>query len=194
MNATEIEKEFEKKSRINNPTSVNWDIVKSAKYRDKFFEISGDDEVDALLHRKAIDILNHRDNTEFEDMHLIHLGTKQVVGSQTHSSIAQEINYNDSLKTANKRYIGNTLISIHNHPYNLPPSGEDIESNYYHEYRLGVIVCHNGSLYIYQSSVRVTVALLEYQVVLNKKPPYNMAEDDAYRSALLKYGVRLEER
>ena len=67
----EQEKEDEKNARKNQPTSVNWNHVRSPEYRAKFNGITDNSEVNSTLYKKALDILEHRQNTEMEDMHLI---------------------------------------------------------------------------------------------------------------------------
>ena len=145
------EQEDEKNARKNQPTSVNWDYVKSQEYRDKFSSITDDDKVNRVLYNKAIDILRHRQNTDFEDMHLIDSGTGKVVATQAHSKTPHMVNYNDEMKQAVKKYKGR-LITIHNHPNSLPPSGPDFASNYNRDYELGVVVAHNGDVYVYNNN------------------------------------------
>ena len=145
----ESELESEKKARKNKETSVNWDAVNFAEYRKKFDGITGDKEVDSLIHQKALDILSHRNNTYFEDMYLIDTKSKKVVASQTHSILSQSVDYNEELTNATSKYPSHSLISIHNHPLSSPPSGSDIYSNAQRKYLKGVIPCHNGDVYVY---------------------------------------------
>ena len=54
------------------------------------------------------------------------------------------------MKRAVKKYSGK-LVTIHNHPNSLPPSGSDFASNYGRDYKLGVVVAHNGDIYVYNN-------------------------------------------
>lgn len=44
-----------------------------------------------------------------------------------------------------------TLISLHNYPNSTPISGSDLLSTSKRKYKKGVIVCHNGDVYIYKA-------------------------------------------
>ena len=144
------EKEDEKNAHKNQPTSVNWDYVKSQEYRDKFRSITDNDKANETLHDKAIHILEHRQNTELEDMYLIDSETGKVVATQVNSQTPHLVDYNDGMLQAIKKYPGR-LISIHNHPNSMPPSGSDFVSNYGRDYKLGVVVAHNGDIYVYNN-------------------------------------------
>ena len=84
-------------------------------------------------------------------MHLIAGKTGKVVASQTHSQTPHLVDYNDEMKQAVKKYSGQ-LVTIHNHPNSLPPSGSDFASNYGRAYKLGVVVAHNGDIYVYNNN------------------------------------------
>lgn len=188
-----VASEKEKTSRKNNLTSVNFDIVESTDYKDKFMGITGDNKLDNLLCDKTRDILKHRSNTSKEDMYLIDTETKSVVGVQRHSVLEQEIEYNKSLLDAIKQHKPYTLISIHNHPESKPPSGSDLQSCGDRYYRKGIIGCHNGDVYIYQTGKKpFTSKLFDLTVAKYISNGYN--EIEAYEAALKQfeknYGIR----
>ena len=62
-------------------------------------------------------------------MCLIDSSTGKIVGRQSSSLSYFGIEYNDSLINAIAQKPPNTLISIHNHPTNSPPTGSDFVSN-----------------------------------------------------------------
>lgn len=192
-------KEAERKSKLGNPNSVNFDVINSAEYRKKFDGISGDTATDNLICQKSKDILTHRNNSYCEDMYLIDTVSQKVVGVQTHSKLPQEVVYNDSLKSALKKHPPNTLISIHNHPESKPPSGSDFYSCGIRKYKKGIICCHNGDVYVYQTGKKpFTAVLFDKTVDKYKRMPYNMNEKDAYIATLKQfekdYGIKWEMR
>lgn len=191
--------ESEKRSKVGNPNSVNFNVVNSSEYRMKFNGISGNTKIDDLICQKSRDILKHRNNTYFEDMYLIDSVSGKVVGVQTHSSIPQEVVYNDSLKSALKKYPSRTLISLHNHPESKPPSGSDLYSCGMRKYQKGVICCHSGDVFVYQTGNKpFTANLFDKTVDKYRRMPYNMVERDAYIYALKQferdYGIKWEVR
>lgn len=140
---------------------VNWDAVNSKEYREKFDAIPGIDEATRdVLCQKSRDMLKHRDSTDVEDMYLIDPRSGKVAASQTKSeyyAVTEEdkyskVNYNKSLYDAIKQTPNGVLISIHNHPESLSPSGDDFASLGAHGYRFGIVACHDGSLYYYYAT------------------------------------------
>lgn len=191
--------ESEKRKKIGNDNSVNFSVVNSAEYRKKFDGITDDPEINDLLCKKARDILNHRNNTYYEDMYLIDTASKKVVGAQTHSKTIQEITYNKSLFQAVKKYPPKSLISIHNHPESKPPSGSDFSSCGHRKYLKGIVCCHNGTIFTYQVGNKPFNAyLFDKTVDKYKKMYYNMSEEDAYIATLKQfekdYGIKWEKK
>lgn len=189
--------EMEMSKRRNQPTSINRELIFSPEYVEKFNGISGNKETDELICKKARDMLTHRNNTLYEDMYLFDEKTKMVVGTQTHSNKIQEVVYNESLERAVKKYKEYSLISLHNHPESKPPSGSDFASCGGRKYKKGIICCHNGDVYIYQSGKKpFTAKLFDITVDKYKKRGYN--EYDAYEETLKQfqrdYGIRWEKR
>ncbi|MBR1750836.1 MAG: hypothetical protein IJ740_08160 [Ruminococcus sp.] len=188
--------EREKSSRENLPTTINKEYIMSAEYKNKFYGITSDRKTDELICKKSRDMLLHRNNTYYEDMYLFDINDG-VVGTQTHSKLTQEVTYNASLNSAIKKYPEYSLISLHNHPESKPPSGDDLASNGKHKYKLGLICCHNGDVYIYQAGDKpFTANLFDATVDKYKKRGYN--EYNAYIEALeqfkIDYGIRWEKR
>ncbi|MFR0812507.1 MAG: hypothetical protein ACLSIK_21105 [Enterocloster clostridioformis] len=99
-------------------------------------------------------MLTHRNGTNREDMYLLDKSSGRIIGAQTASKMEYEVVYNGSLKKAIKESAPYSLISIHNHPTNIPPSGSDFVSAGFRKYGLGVVVCHNGDVYVYEAGDR----------------------------------------
>lgn len=161
--AVRIDGEREKRSKRDQANSVDWKIVNSAEYRKKFSVLFDDEIIADRVYKKSIDILKHRDGTDFEDMYLIDPETKKVVASQTktetipvryESDRHQHVIYNQEMKRAIKKSKPKTLITIHNHPESYPPSGSDFSSAFRNEYGYGIIACHNGDVYGYKVGKR----------------------------------------
>lgn len=184
--------EQEKSSKKDKEYSVIWENVNSKEYRDKFKEIYEDEKVQKTLHVKAIDILRHRQGTDYEDMHLINRFTGKTEASQTkveyEKNIPDELKhnqiwYNSEIKRAISKTHEKTFITVHNHPDNKPPSGGDFEGAFRNGYYAGISVCHNGTIYYYKvGKKRFTGTLYDATVDKYKKLGYN--EDKAYELTL----------
>lgn len=129
---------------------VDLEYIRSPKYRKKFEQITDNPEVNRSIYQRAKAMLTHRNGTNYEDMYLLDSASGHIVGMQTSSKTDYEVVYNDSLQDAIKKSDPYSLISIHNHPTNIPPSGSDFASAGFRKYRMGIIACHNGDVYVYQ--------------------------------------------
>lgn len=108
--------------------SVDLDYISSKEYHNKFKGITGNSKIDEQIFKQSKAMLTHRNKTDKENMCLIDSRTGDIVGRQAHSETDFGIDYNDSLNNAIKNNPKDTLISIHNHPTNNPPTGSDIVS------------------------------------------------------------------
>lgn len=190
--------EQEKSSRKNQISSVNWNYIKSKKYREKFDHISNNQEVNQNIYKKAMDMLKHRNNTDYEDMYLFDAITGKVIAAQTHSSAILGVIYNENIKRVLMKSKPNTLISVHNHPRNTPPSGGDFVSSARNKYKQGIIVCHNGDIYLYKAGKKpFTSGLFDRKVIEYQGRPYYLDEKEAYIKVLNQfkeeYGIQWEE-
>ena len=190
--------ETEKVSRKNNHNSVNWDIIKSKEYKDKFNRITNNSIINNLLYKKTMNILKHRNNTDYEDMYLIDSIEAKVVAAQTHSDKTETVSYNDELKRAILKSKEETLISIHNHPNSMPPSGGDFNAAFNYSYKKGIVICHNGSIFVYEKG-KTIFSNLEYELLVakHKSRDYTISEYDALIRALdelkEKYKIKYKE-
>lgn len=75
----------------------------------------------------------------------------EVVAKEIDSRIERKILYSDATKRIIETYknsLDKTLITIHFHPSSFPPSIDDFMANYDNDYTLGLVVCHNGSIFV----------------------------------------------
>ena len=193
--------EQEKKSSINDWTTEKT-VIGTKEYRDKFAGITDSQDVNERLYIKAIDILDHRDGTDYEDMHLISIIDGTVKGTQTKveyfESVPEELRhqhvwYNESLNSAIKNNPRRSLISLHNHPGSLPPSGADFKSQFDNGYLGGVIACHDGTVYYYEVGKKYFSGTL-YDMTVDKYKKQGYSETDAYIMTLEQfvtdYGIK----
>lgn len=133
---------------------VDLEYIKSTEYKEKFKQITDRPEVNESIYQRTKAMLTHRNGTNREDMYLLDKSSGRIIGAQTASKMEYEVVYNGSLKKAIKESAPYSLISIHNHPTNIPPSGSDFVSAGFRKYGLGVVVCHNGDVYVYEAGDR----------------------------------------
>lgn len=149
-----IEAEEQRTGR-NKETSINHTYIESGEFRKKFDSISDDKDLNKLIYTLAKKMLIHRSGTLYEDMYWIDYDDCDVVAKEINSRIERKIIYSDATKKVIEEYKqsqNKTLITIHSHPSSFPPSIDDFIANYDNDYSLGLVVCHNGSIFIYAAS------------------------------------------
>ncbi len=183
--------EHEKNTEYIEKCPVDFGYIYSPEYREKFNNITDNSDVNNLLYKKALDMLEHRHNTPYEDIHLISYEKVAVVASNTYSKTPHIIEHHITIDNAVKRSKIGDIIGIHNHPSNLPPSGADLSTAFNRGYKTGVIVCHNGDIYIYNQKKAISANIYDLTVEKYRKRRYNTV--DAYNETMKelkeRYGV-----
>ncbi len=143
----------------NKDTLINNTYINSGDYRNKFDKITDNKNVNRILYAKAKEMLKHRSGTMLEDMYWINCDTGEVVINAINEKTERMIRYTDAI---NKAIRGKeNLITLHTHPNSMPPSIADFNSAFKHKYKLGLIICHNGSVYAYKSDQEITSGIYE---------------------------------
>lgn len=173
------ELEQQRKGRNKN-TIIDYNYISSNRYRKKFDYISNDKKLNKLLYKIAKKMLLHRLGTEYEDMYWIDLINGKIVCKITDSKYKKKILYTTTIKKMIKK--SENLLTIHTHPDSFPPSIDDINSNYDHNYEIGIVICHDGRVYMYSAEERINVNYYKLTVEDYLKNGYN--EDTAQIEAL----------
>lgn len=171
--------EQQRKGR-NKETIVNSAYINSGEYKRKFDNIADNAELSRLLYKLAKNMLIHRSGTEFEDMYWIDLDEIRVIAEETNSLVKKRIIYSN--KIIKKNQSCKNIITIHSHPDSFPPSIADFNSNYDHNYVVGIVACHNGKLYMYSANERINEDYYKLVVEGFLKIGYN--EEEAQIKAL----------
>lgn len=173
------ELEQQRKGRNKN-TIIDYNYISSNRYRKKFDYISNDKKLNKLLYKIAKKMLLHRSGTEYEDMYWIDLINGKIVCKITDSKYKKKILYTTTIKKTIKK--SENLLTIHTHPDSFPPSIDDINSNYDHNYEIGIVICHDGRVYMYSAEEKINVNYYKLIVEDYLKNGYN--EDTAQIEAL----------
>ena len=187
-----------KHTNTTSENTVDLDYINSEDYKSKFKTITDNKKVNEALYKQAKAALTHRNGTDKEDMWLINSKTGRIEGKQTNSKSDYGVEYNNSMKNAIKRNGPDSLISLHNHSTNNPPTGSDLYSNAKKKYALGVVVTHNGRVYSYKAGEKPFFASsFDKRVDKYRGIEYNMSEEDAITQSLKdfakEYGIEWRE-
>lgn len=110
-----------------------------------------------MLYSKAKEMLRHRSGTMIEDMYWFDSSTGKVVASTLNQTKEGKIIYSPALRKKLKK--SKNLTAMHTHPQSMPPSIADFNSAFRHGYSMGIIICHDGTVYIYKSNQEVNERL-----------------------------------
>lgn len=177
--------------------TVDLEYINSDEYKQKFDGLTGEPKVDKQLYSQAVAQLTHRNGTYGEDLTLINAKTGTVEGRQSNSSSENGVEYNSSLNKAIADNPPYSLISIHNHPTNNPPTGSDLASNGGRKYKLGVVVTHDGRVFTYKAGNKPFLAKsFDNTVDKNHSKGYNEYEAivETLKQYQRDYGIEWSER
>lgn len=196
INISLEEIEDQRKGR-NKATSVDMSYINSGEYRRKFDKITYSSKLNRLLYEKAKEMLKHRSGTEHEDMYWFDLDNECVLCHKLDETNLKEIRHTKAITKKLERC--NRVLAMHTHPHSMPPSAEDFNCFVQAGYDRGVILCHDGTVYIYSAEKEVSKELMEFYINANYKE-YNdekiaqiMALDKFEKIGLVKYREVSEE-
>lgn len=149
---------YEKERKIkfgNKATRIDRKYIESQEYRMRFRGITDDPKVDDIVCKYSRQILDHRNNTEFEDLVLLDYDTGRFISVLNTNDIENAVGtyteeFQIRIDEAHKR--GKRILAIHNHPNGLPPSADDCSSAFNQNYFKGVVIGHNGCIYEYEKT------------------------------------------
>lgn len=125
-------------------------------------------------------MLLHCSGTRYEDMYWIDLDTLQIIAKEISRTAEKKIVYSNATLRTIPKYPN--LLTIHSHPDSFPPSIDDFNSNFDHGYIIGIVVCHNGKIYMYSSNERINENY--YNMVVEDYLKNGYTEDEAQIQAL----------
>lgn len=174
--------ESEKSVKIDSKYSNKVDLgyINSKEYKEKFSKISNNETLNNEIYKRTKTILNHRNNTDKEDLCILNAKTGQLVALKSNNKKDLEVHYDKKLLELIKNSPRGTFISIHNHPNNLLPTGSDFVSCGSKGYAFGIVVGHDGSVYKYKHGDKAfRKEFLDSKVEKIRKMSYNSTYKEA---------------
>lgn len=148
----------------NRQTIVSKSFFTSSALKNKIDRLGESSKVNRSIYRGVKDMLIHRSGTEFEDLMFIHSETGESIIRKDYN-VVRTVAPNKKMK----RMIAdnpNKVIGIHNHPNSSPPSAPDLIVAYNRKYKYGVVVGHDGTIFVYR--VDKPLDRMMYKVFLDK--------------------------
>ena len=138
--------------------TVSFNALDAEGFVEKFRGITGNEEVDNAIYESAVEILEHRSGTRYEDIHFIFIDkhTGMSIHKLTTCDEIDGVHYDEETweKIAEAHKKNQEIIAIHNHPGGLPPTLDDGSSAYSNDYVKGVAVGHNLEVWTYGKANR----------------------------------------
>lgn len=137
--------------------AVDWSIIQSNAYSERFTALSDNKQVTSAIETRAKWALNNRDGLNTEEIYAISLFDGHEVGRITNqqipSAVRRTVKFTSKLDAADSS--GEKILLLHNHPKGLPPSIPDINALYRNKNVVGITIGHNGSIYYYTRPVKM---------------------------------------
>ena len=135
-----------------NAFSVNYKLVNSKAYHDKFESLDLPKDVGESLYKWTGEILNDTDGTPFERMVAIDIRTgEHVADTMKYNPRKFEVTFNSEDQEKILQHKG-FVAFLHNHPGSSYPSAADVLSAVINKnVGVSVVVGHDGSVYVIHS-------------------------------------------
>ncbi len=168
-------------------TDLNY--IESEEYKAKFSSISDNPKLNRAIYERCKAAVTHQSGKFTEDLSIIDL-QGNLIGT-TSSKVAYETQYSQRLKRAVLSAEPYSLVSIHDHGTNVPPSGADFGSAGSKKYAFGIVACHDGRVYYYSTKKARPFTARFYDETVDKfrKSPYNYDEMKAYIETLKQFEI-----
>ena len=128
---------------------VNLELVNTKKYHDKFEGLGKNKVVSESMYKEAMEILESRNNTLYEEIVAIDARTGKRLVKNT--SAVNMWEHSCGFSTAEEEKLNSWEIPfevLHNHPNSSYPSRDDIKKLFDREWQSGsTISCHDGTVY-----------------------------------------------
>lgn len=132
---------------IRNTQTINFGFIRTKAFHDNFKGITPHKEVNESLFRKALEILQHRSGTTFEDIAFLDARTGKLIVENNTIDVPFHAGLFDNEMKILLAHHGNYEI-LHNHPGSTMPSLADVLSMFRKRGASGsTVVGHNGSVY-----------------------------------------------
>lgn len=169
---------------------VDRKYIHSREFDNKFNKLSNPPEVNKQLKTCARKALLNNDGTTNEDLYLIHAKTGKLLGKIVGYDYAKGALYTRELKEIINRNKG-SIITLHSHPNNNPPTGSDLLSAAIHGHKKGYVVTIAGDLHEYELLKRDEGAyrafgVFDRKVAEERERVYNKDKIQAIRKTLKK--------
>ena len=163
---------------------TNLEYINSAAYKKKFSGISENPALNDALYRYSRAAVTHQSEKFTEDLFVLDKRGRLV--GHTSSKEEYQTEYTASLKKAVAKAEPYSLVSVHSHGTNVPPSGADLVSAGSKRYAFGIVARHDGKVYYYSAAKArpFLPGVIDDAVDKYLSQSYNLSVEEAFERAL----------
>ncbi|MGM9669797.1 MAG: phage minor capsid protein [Faecousia sp.] len=175
--------------------AVDWEIVQSEEYSNRFDKLSSSERANSAVRTRAKWALNNRDGAKTEELYAIDMRNGSEIARITDQHYQQGVKRTEQFEKAIglAEKTGAEIMLIHNHPAGSPPSIGDLNALLSTPNAQGITVGHNGSIYRY-TAPKKKIPQADFEVAYRKNSVYT--DITAYEKALeelrMVYGFTFE--
>lgn len=158
INITLEEDEIQREGR-NKETLVDSAYISGGEYKRKIDMITNSSDMNRIIYQKAKEMLEHRSGTPFEDMYWFDMESKEIICSKLDELNRLEVRHTKAIEKKLKNC--NNILAVHTHPHSMPPSVEDFNCFVKSGYKMGIVLCHDGTIYRYFAFKEIDKILME---------------------------------
>lgn len=178
----EQENSNKQRKKLEQTTLVDLQKIKSNEFRDKLDSLTENVDERRDIHKAAIDIMEHRTGTRYEDLAFINTRNGKIIINKDYDYYEDGISAckpnKPMLKMLGEEAEG-MIIAVHNHPGSGAPSKADIMAAKERKYKYGVVICHNQTVYKYTLSDDFVYTLnTDFSLAKLENAKYNNSEKD----------------
>lgn len=133
-------------------TDVEWEKLTDKKLKERLAILGEDDKTTDTIVKTINDILVHRNRQKYEDLGFIYTSDGEVLVNTECEYFKNGVSgcwpTDEMMKKLNASP-SRSVIAIHNHPRSFMPSPSDIMKAMERNYKYGLVVGHNGTIYKY---------------------------------------------
>lgn len=163
---------------------VNWNYINSEKFKSKFDHITNDRNLNAQIRKYAIAMLTHRQNSDSEDSYILN-NKGEIVAKTFGPDDKLEVGLSEKARhRISQEYDPYTIIGMHNHPTNIPPTGSDYAAANKRKYNFGIVVTHDGRIFKYSADKFAYSYLVDKTIENVRRTHYNWDDNEIYKETM----------
>lgn len=149
-------------SKYRRETYINRNLIFSAEYEKAICGLGESKRCSSQITASARKILEHHHGNDYEDLYFIDSVTGIIKCQDNYNLAPKRVELTPAML---KMLPGNpNIIAMHNHPDSMIPSLSDFYVCRERNYKYGLVICHNGTVYQYKDRQELNALSIETSI------------------------------